>query len=385
MPVTLGTSTNVNATTYPFQRKCFYTQGKFWVFYSDGTNLVYCTSANGTTWNSPTTVRAGFYGHFFSIWFDGTYVHYVHSQTSVIHYRRGTPNADGTITWSASEQTVSTDSDSAYVPHLSVDTNGYAWIGYLDSGLKDQPWVIKSGNNDGTWGTTPAGFPYKLNSTDNPSWKVSIVPLTAGKMLAVFSYDGETVHAESWDGAAWRAEVETTIESTYAFRHSVCVQGDDVHGVFLEHISHNIFYARYDYLSNAWVGETNVQPAATDASPALCIEQATNDLYCFWIDPPANNIYYKKRVSGAWDASPTNWVTDLTLTGSDKITCFRKDYGGHIGVVWMIGTGSPYDIRFAMDPWISPEAAMDLRITIKDGIVTKLVDDGVLTKLMEGS
>jgi len=48
--------------------------------------------------------------------------------------------------------------------------------------------MIKIGNNDGTWGTTPSGFPYQLSTTSSTSWKVSIIPLTSGKMLGSLYY-----------------------------------------------------------------------------------------------------------------------------------------------------------------------------------------------------
>ena len=175
-PSLVGTSTSTSATWYPFQRKSFYANGRFWVFYSDGTNMVYRTSTDGSTWSSATTVRACTYGYKFSIWFDGTYLHYAYGSSSAIYYRRGTPNSDGTITWSAAEQTVSTTYNSARYPMISVDSNGYVFVGYSDyDGTNRYPYVIKSGNNDGTWGTTPSGFPYQL-STASATWGVSVVP-----------------------------------------------------------------------------------------------------------------------------------------------------------------------------------------------------------------
>jgi len=108
MASTVGTSTANSATYAPFQRKSFYAAGRFWVFYSDGSNMVYRTSTDSSSWSSATTVRACTYGFKFSIWFDGTYLHYAYSDVSAIYYRRETPNSDGTITWSAAEQTVST-------------------------------------------------------------------------------------------------------------------------------------------------------------------------------------------------------------------------------------------------------------------------------------
>jgi len=110
-PITVGTSTVSNATLFDYERKSFYANGRYWVFYVDGTNMVYSTSTDGTSWTvgPQSPIRGGDWGggNFFSIYFDGTYVHYVFGYYNVLNYpllyRRGTPNSDGTITWSKAE------------------------------------------------------------------------------------------------------------------------------------------------------------------------------------------------------------------------------------------------------------------------------------------
>jgi hypothetical protein len=361
-PSTVGTSTTNYATLYPFQRKSFYANGRFWVFYSNGTNMVYYTSLDGSTWTvgGSSPVRACSYGYHFSIWFDGTYLHYAYAYSGAIYYRRGTPNSDGTITWSAGEQAVSTTYNSAVYPMISVDSNGYVWIGYrdYDSGTgKYYPYVIKSGNNDGTWGTTPAGFPYQLLTTSG-DWRVSIIPLTAGKMLAVYAYGYATVKAKRWDGSSWGAEKVTTSATYWGYYHSAVAQGDDVHLVFLKSTGYGILYVKYTYSTDSFGAETTLQAGATSTSaPVVSIDTATNDLYVFaatkttgtpsgWT---ANHIYYIKYTasSGTW-GSWVDWIDESTevLTYADGLTCFYQDYGSKIGLVYMTKTASPYNVRF---------------------------------------
>ena len=157
-PSIVSTSEDQTATCYTYQRMTFYANDRFWAFYGDGTNMTYCTSTDGASWSDETDVRTASGGGRFSIWFDGTYMHYVYSKDSPLYYRRGIPNSDGSITWSADEQTVSTTYSDTTRATISVDTNGYVWIGYTDhSSPYYYAYVIKSGNNDGTWGTTPGG------------------------------------------------------------------------------------------------------------------------------------------------------------------------------------------------------------------------------------
>jgi hypothetical protein len=345
-------TTDPDAVLDPFQRKCFYAAGRFWAFYSDGTNMVYCTSVDGTTWSSPITVRACTHGYDFSIWFDGTYVHYAYAAGTSIYYRRGIPNSDGTITWSADEQTVSTAYNSARYPFVSVDSYGYAWIGYQDyDGTNTYPYVIKSGNNDGTWGTTPTGFPYQL-STYSTDWHVSVIPLTYGKMLALYAYTNGAVYARRWDGSAWGPEVTTGSLITYGANFSAVAQGDDVHVVFLATPAvYDIIYVKYIYSTNSYGPETTLAAAVSSTSvPIISINPSTNDLYVFWAGyPTANHIYYRKynASTGTWETA-VDWIAETeTLTANDTITCFYQAYGGYIGLMYMTGTESPYNVKFA--------------------------------------
>jgi hypothetical protein len=218
--------------------------------------------------------------------------------------------------------------------------------------------VIKSGNNDGTWGTTPSGFPYQLSTTSH-DWRVSVIPLTSGKMLAVYAYDSGTVRAKKWDGSAWGAEVATTSAIIFGDCHSAVAQGDDVHLTFLKSTGYDILYVKYTYSTNSFGSETTLKASATSTStPVISIDTATNDLYVFaatkttgtpsgWT---ANHIYYIKYTasSGTW-GSWTDWIDESTevLTEADRLTCFYKAYGSKIGLLYMTKTASPYNVKFA--------------------------------------
>jgi hypothetical protein len=358
--VTVGTTTTSGATFHAFQRKCFYANGRFWVFYSDGTNMVYRTSTDGSTWTDAITIRSSIYGSNISLWFDGTYVHYAYASVSSIYYRRGTPNSNGTITWSADEQAVSTTYNQATYPMVSVDSNGYVWIGYTDyDGTSRYPYVIKSGNNDGTWGSTPSGFPYRLSTTASDYWRVSVIPLTSGKMLAVYAYNGVTVKAKRWDGSAWGSEVATTSPIYWGEFHSEVAQGDDVHLVFLISPVFDILYVKYTYSTNSFGTETTLQASATAASaPVICIDSSTNDLYVFWAGyPTENKIYFRKYTasSGTWGAKVL-WLDESTevLTKAYSLTCFYQAYANYIGLEYMTKTESLYNVKFAFFTLVAP-------------------------------
>jgi len=312
--------------------------------------MAYSTSMDGLTWAVRTIVRAASAGFKFSIWFDGAYLHYAYAHSSVLYYRRGIPNANGIITWGA-EQAVATAYNKAFYPFISVDSYGYVWIGYNDFYLDYFPWVIKSGNNDGTWGTTPSGFPQKLSDTILDSM-VEIIPLTAGKILAVyvpFGFYG-TAKARRWNGSAWGTEVTTTSSSQSGSYFSSVAQGDDVPLVFLKKDTYDILYTKYVYATNSFTAETTLQAGAMpDSAPVISRDPVTDDLYVFWSGYPiANHIYYKKYNAGAytWE-TVVDWIIEAeTLTGNNRLTCFYNAYSTYIGLAYMTRTASPYNVRF---------------------------------------
>ncbi len=242
-PATVDTSTFYFPASYGFQRKGFHAEELFWVFYNDGTNNGWEFSADGTTWTGAfTSVGASTYGTDFSVRFDGTYVHYTRYNNYDLFYRRGTPINDGSITWSAAEQMVYEGGvgDIYRFPCISVDTNGYAWIGaYNDQPDDDDfPVVLKNDNNDGTWALD---FAYELSAIDDPNWRVAPVPLTGGKVYVVYCRATQAPLGKLYD-TGWGAEendlADFPIEDGYSFS-SVAI-GDNVHFVYNRDIVYTI-------------------------------------------------------------------------------------------------------------------------------------------------
>jgi hypothetical protein len=365
---TIGTSTDLFATRDSFQHKGFYTNGLFWQFYTSAafTNIVYRTSADGTTWSGANITRANDRGHQFSLYFDGTYLHYAGVNVPTaghVYYRRGIPNANGTITWSADEQDVYTSTIIA-TPSISVDSSGYAFITFKRwNGTANTPFIIKSGNNDGTWGTTPSPFPYELDgSVNDNTWLPCVVALTATKMLVVYQRDSQLVNFRSWNGSAWNAIVQTATVTQDGGSQCVCglvAEGDNAHLVWptLEGpilYRKQISYVNYTYATNSLSTEAvihfSTSPPNIEAVPVLSRDATTGTLYCFWSDEPtADHIYYLKRVSGVWDSNETDWINESTDTTTNEYTldCFYNKYGSWIGIEYMTKAGSPYNIRFA--------------------------------------
>jgi hypothetical protein len=415
---TVGTSIGtMGATIWGYQRKCFYANGLFWVFYCDGSNVIYKTSSTGSSWSNPTTVRSsGFQGDYLCVWFNGTYMCYGFTtmfNNTALYYRAGTPNANGSISWLGSEQTaVAAMANATYNDiTVAIDNNGYAWAGYrlgnVTTGAVGYPYVTKSQWTNGTWGTAPSGFPYELNSATSADWCVSVIPLTDGKMLAM--YGGSKVYARSWNGSSWSKEVSTTSSLEQVLQYSAVAIGDNVGLVFTttptsngtsQHF--NINYTLYSYSSNSFGAESIVQSFATPTttitpdmcpSPVLSLNIANNNLYCFWANNQtvANHIYYKQYTSATsqWDTSQTDWITEVQLFNNHTLSSF---YSGNnlIGLEYMNRTTSPYQIRFDylnLTTSFSPRANVHLLLTVEPNQATYMrsqsltLDVSVLNRL----
>jgi len=359
-PWLIQTSSDSYGTQYSFQRKSFYANGRFWVFYGDGTYMVYRSSTDGTTWSGDKVrLSAVSDGRTFSVFFDGTYFHYAYCQEAdnkPIYYRRGTPNSDGTITWSTTseKEAVAAVSGTTYSRVcIAVDSAGYPWIGYRQyDGTNYYPYVTADRYNDGTWTTwTAESFPYQLSTSSSSDWCVAPIPLTSRKFLVIYSYS--YIKAKRWNGSSWGSEAQASGNLASVGYFSAVNQGDDVHMVHVRvaalkyYIDHN----KYTYSSQSWSLVATVQSEVSSTSaPVLSIDPATNNLYCFWAgSPTSKHIYYKKYQSGTWDTDPRDWISESdSLTGNDRLTCFYKVYGNYIGLVYMSKTGvAPYNVKFA--------------------------------------
>ncbi|MDM7998687.1 MAG: hypothetical protein QUS33_01470 [Dehalococcoidia bacterium] len=136
LALTVDNSTSAAALSAPTQRKLFYAAGRFWVFYSDGSDLVFRSSPDGISWSAKSaSLGALTSGDGFSVHYDGTYVHYARTtgaNGAPLYYRRGVPNAGGSIVWSADEQVAApaVSGFSYQYPSVSADSSGHALISY---------------------------------------------------------------------------------------------------------------------------------------------------------------------------------------------------------------------------------------------------------------
>lgn len=364
LPSTVGTTDICESVHAVWQIQSFEAEGRFWYFYANGSidDIVYKTSLDGETWSAHTVVKVASYatGRKFSLWYDGTYVDWVYSIESdgeAFTYRRGTPQSDGTITWSASEQTVRAGvANNKYMMiSVAIDSDGYPWAYYqhrvLDGSWVTTPYVIKSDNNDGTWSGSET--PFQLNTTHSNDWIGTVLPLTDGKVYVVYGQYGVATCGRLYNGG-WGSE-ETIISATISWDQSVIasVDGDDI--VYTGQLSSNksLRYLKRTY-GVGWGSQVPVYDASNKIYPAISV--ATNgSYYIFWkantADPTAHHMFYKRSDDDGVTWSDTvDWIDETVDEFTGECWAFvieKVQYGDYITVQYQTDTPSPYKLRFA--------------------------------------
>jgi hypothetical protein len=327
------------------QRKCFYAQGRYWVFYikENGNGYIGFKSCKDGVWSAETNL--GYVELFprFSLVFDGTYVHYACTSgwagMEDLSYRMGTPNQDGTISWLTDNQRIY-NSGQKILASIGVDSSGYPWILYREwngGWAAYEVHIIKSSTKNGVF-TVAGGFPQSgwsgeailaLNTTD-----VSFLRQTAGNINHVYSVTGSPPYTENviaalvpYGGSSW----------------SVVTDGGNIHMVMQEAVTGNIKHVAR--ISGAWVVNTVVAGLAAVVYPSIS-KCPQGYLMCFWII--GDRLYYKTYVNGSWDVTVTDCGALGSATLNNYINTFEINSGAGTGINYITGGGVPNLIKLSV-------------------------------------
>jgi len=369
-PTTVATSSTIAAVDYQEQRKTFYANGYFWVFYSDGTNLVYRTSTDGVSWSSATTVRACTHGEYFDVEYfpaySTTYVYYAYAAGGNLIYRRGSISGS-TINW-GSEVTVNSG-NVWYAPSVGVATDGRVFVGgSLSSGGNTYFYVWTNPNNDGS-----GSWSYTLltwgGGTD--AWRSDILQLTSGRVYVLFC-KSTTLYGNLWSGSSWGTNENFNVGQR---DFSSCAEGDDVHVAYISSATANAKAYRKRTYGVGWGSEEIVKTEPSlYVGQTLCVDLVSGDLYYFWGE--GTTVYYSKKPSGGSWSSPITLASGESYLRLLSINAFKRVWSvgmagvPKIGVVWVRGELSPYYVRYAV---LSVAAAYKLNLKIMDWDLTDAI------------
>lgn len=201
-----------NGLYYGLQQKIFEAVGRIWAFYTNN-NIVFRSSVDGgVTWSAETTFLSGsnLSGRVISLCFGGGYVHTFYNDSAVLKYKRGTPNADGSISWGSACEVYSDSGDALSFNSIVLDSDGYPCV-VFENHTDGTIWLSRSSTKDGTW-TTENGFPIEVADTDEVAlhtdwyktypasyWNIGLTALTNRKLYIAYSYEFGYVWGKLFD------------------------------------------------------------------------------------------------------------------------------------------------------------------------------------------
>lgn len=378
------TATNITYGSTPWgirwQYKSFIYNGLYWIFYVKQASgiagkLYYRTSSDAETWSEETFLHDTTYMYGVSgiVWFDADNgkVHIFTKNTPELHYRKGTPEANGTITWDADWQVafLQSPSGTTVADHSgAIDSSGYPWVSWCYENFGGgyggmEIYVSGSSTNNGVW-TTIGGYPKNLTqATAADNYRVSrLVPLLNRNMYVILLKGDNppkgrfyTQSTDIWsnvESISNRNFLNTFNDEAYegwSITASVDSKGN-IHLVFTDS-NLNIVYVRRDYNTGNWVDETVLKTGVPAyASPQMAIDSSDN-LYLFYAESD-DHIYMRRRINEVWDGEWTDFLdcSDVGLSynadvGLDSVINVSKDITNNELIVMTMVDTTPRTIR----------------------------------------
>ena len=347
----IGSSGFYTSANLPFQRKSFHANGLHWIFYSDHANMVYRASTDGIIWSSPTAVRDALYGYLFSLWFDGTHVHYAYRDATGILYRRGSISG-ATIIWEPEHAVVT---GNLWVPNICVDTDGIPWISYrtnnINTPLDTKPYIVKTTTSDGSSWDTP-----KQLSTQNQLWWVEPVPLTLGKVYVLYSYPQGQIYGDLWNSNSWLTTPENVTSGSSATRcfgsFASVAKGNNIYVVYVHNFTRNIM--TLNRTTSGWGTETTIvrfdpdeiiYPEPPDPAPTITVDPSKGDLYVRWIRGKVYQIKYDGNLK-EWETAETPFGLVFNSPDPRSLTSYYQVCDSLVASAWVEGAETPYSITY---------------------------------------
>jgi len=351
-----------------YSRRNFWANGYFRQFYLDIYNydFDYKGSIDGVTWNNLTTIAGAVSDEFVTdicTWLENdTFVHLVFidmndsapaGQKFTVSYQTATLGV-GSISL-GTRQTICTLVDDRRQPTVTVDSNGYPWVAYLDIGLGTCV-VQKATAKDGSsWGSETSLFTYAYTSYYKAVGV--IVPLDSGKMYLVFedSHPWEPAQGRLYNGTGW----ESAKQIRPAYSDDGSVKTTDRLSVVVKSNFDIVYY--HDQLSTLTANGTHVYTYshASDSWSytkwvstqgmvgCVTINKTTDDMWFFYAHNPTNcypyyppvylvgdGIYYRKYTN-----STNTWGNEVTVDATITSLCdlhgFYEQSSGHLGIAYV--------------------------------------------------
>ena len=351
-PATVGTSTlsvPIASATTGRAPVWVAATGLWWMFWCDGTNVVYSTCATLTgSWATKATAISGLADTCWGVCTDGTYIHIAYYSSSAIKYIQCVPTSGGSLGASAAVAAVASGV-SYCVPSIVVSTDSHVTIGYADT--SHYPHATRNTNlNSSSAFAAGSGFPVTLNTV--AYYEPCLAPAPGAYVYAIYGSNSVIKFKTIGNGGAMTGEETASLASigTYPYNSLFDLTVDPTTGtsyIIYQDTSYNI-KTRARTSGGTWDGaEVTHETTAEREWPAIQDDVATGHVYALWCDHAANYIYYDLWNGSTWSGK--------TLLQSETADGGLAQYpmapittqNGYVVIGYFTKTASPYNVKVA--------------------------------------
>ncbi len=374
-PSTVGTGTVGSATLYPRNRGEFYVNGRYWVYYYDGTNMVFRSSTDGDSWSSVTNVTA-ITPQNFSMYWDSANSKGAYFRTAAgaanSYYRQWTFNSNGTVTYDSSE--VQATTTGGYFPNVVKDSSGYPFAAFIGADGVTLYTIRASSTNGSSWDAASSRGTVTVHTS---FWYPQMLALTSNKMLLIVVNDGVvpdgvTVASKSYNGTTWDSNWTTLLGDNQIYNtgaYCAVSDGDKVFFAYLEKTSTDIHSYIYDA---GWGSPETVASGVIGAKGHPSVTKLTSNSYRVLFSINNTSISYRDRAGGSWGDITTfvngeSAFENSIYNGGPEVQVSETTFSNTLPIIWTTGDSNPYTVRFG---YLSVSLSITNNPTSKDfGVV----------------
>ena len=413
-----------------YQRHSWYSDGRHWVMYATDDEIVYTSSEDNITWETPILFanysctlpeESCCNGSVFSLWYDVSldrvdvvYLTNAGYNTSV-YYRRGRPETDGTIAWNNIHTAMNATANVSYMhPSICTNTLDYPFVALMAWNISShdyEGWVTTSTTNNSIWtfatNSSAASVKAMTNTSIGPVYP-SVIPVSDGnvslqyivvpadKYLIGQNFADYDIATDTWsygtaeyplpatsyldgDSIFWHSEVGSVLnlsEPDDVFM--VAAANDSVIGKYL-------WFGRYGSDDNPWATAANLGTGWY--APALGKRNALDYL-------TVTAIEVQNQVD-LWNAdynmTSHTWGTLAVIPGVDATSwpTIQTDYDNansdYLGVLYNDNTVAFIpDVEFGCYGCDAPVTPSDAGTTIMQIIIPLLIAITVVVLALKG-
>src|SRR3989441_1403381 len=378
-------------------RNLWFTNGRWWLFYEvlcGGNYYSACievaSSIDGIAWSPPTQLNSIPWGYqpMLSVWVNARNGHYYYvvdmkNEAQVFVWGHGALNPDGSITKTLSDAYVSFPgvcgpyntnviSNSVVLDSYQnlfasfQTTTGKCPRGYLPG--DDIPsfiTVMRWTNSTNSWSTS---LNYAYAGSSNNLQAGELVPLTSGRLGLMDCDTGGACVVRNYDGASWSSPATVTTSEQCNWwggcSFSAVSAGDTTDAALVTSSGASFF--SYPYGGPA-AQVSAIKSTGSDSIQVGLTTDSSGRPFTTVADSTRNTIFTNRSADGG-----NTWVSVNTITGETNIQnpslAAMYSTSSLLGLTWIAGSSSPYNVRFAAIPGVIPDAATSTNSWGKAGI-----------------